>query len=333
MNIYNNNKQLLSALGVEGNYSTDFEVRKAILTALGGDATECNTIYEVDTQILKIYEEGGGGSGSDVWDLTGKTNFGSMFSGCQNLTEAPKMITSDGTNFSSMFSGCNNLTTIPLIDTSNGADFRYMFYNCENLTSIPQLNTSNGTNFSYMFDGCNSLTTIPQLDTSNGTNFGNMFADCSSLITAPQLDTSNGTNFSYMLRRSSLITAPQLDTSNGTNFSYMFEGCTNLVTIPLLDISIATNIGGMFGSILNKCPNLTNVTFTGSINVSIDFQYSQLLTYDSVKSILTACSNTTNTTSKTLKFSRTLTDQNGELATLVSTCTSKGWTISGLTLN
>ena len=56
--------------------------------------------------------------------------------------------------------------------------------------------------------------------------------------------------------------------------------------------------------------------------------------YDSVKSILTAASNTTNTNSKTLSFRPIMvTDQNGELAALVSTCTSKGWTIDNLTLN
>jgi surface protein len=262
MNIYDNNKQLLSTLGVEGNFSTDFEVRKAILTALGGDATECNTIYEVDTQILKIYEEGGGGSGSDVLDLSGKTDFSRMFANCKNLVEAPKMITPDGTSFNSMFSGCTALTTVSQLDTSNGTDLSRMFYNC-----------------------------------------------------------------------SSLITAPQLDTSNGTTFNLMFAGCTNLVTVPLLDISIATNVGSIFGGYYTSCPNLTNVTVTGSINVSIDFSNNTLLSYESVKSILTACSNTTNTNAKTLIFKRTLTDQNGELATLVSTCTSKGWTITGLTLN
>jgi type IV secretory pathway component VirB8 len=83
----------------------------------------------------------------------------------------------------------------------------------------------------------------------------------------------------------------------------------------------------------NNCGSLENITFTGSINKNIDFNYSTKLTYESVKSILTACSNTTNTNSKTVTFKRTLTDQNGELLALVESCTSKGWTISGLTLN
>ena len=143
-------------------------------------------------------------------------------------------------------------------------------------------------------------------------------------------DTSNCTNFSYMFyyRGSLKKLIGNLDTSNGTNFSNMFNSCELLTTIPQLDVSNGTNFSNMF----SYCKSLTDVTFVGSINYSIDFTYSKSLTYDSIKSILTACSNTTNTTAKTLKFSMTIADTAGELATLVSSCTSKGWTISGLTL-
>ena len=97
-----------------------------------------------------------------------------------------------------------------------------------------------------------------------------------------------------------------------------------------LDASSSTTFYNTF----YKCSKLKNITFVGSINASsVTFSDCYSLTYESVKSILTACSNTTNTNSKTLRFSRTLTDQNGELTALVADCTSKGWTISGLTLN
>jgi hypothetical protein len=125
-------------------------------------------------------------------------------------------------------------------------------------------------------------------------------------------------------------TVPQLNTSNGTNFSSMFRNCSNLTTIPQLNTSNGTGFYGMF----DNCASLKNITFTGSINANIDFSPCTLITHESVKSILTACSNTTKpTTSKTLKFNRILTDQNGELLALIESCTSKGWTISGLTLN
>lgn len=69
MNIYDNNKELLAALGITGEFSTDFEVRKAILTALGGDASNVNSIYEADIKILDIYKNGGGAGGGDCSEL------------------------------------------------------------------------------------------------------------------------------------------------------------------------------------------------------------------------------------------------------------------------
>jgi hypothetical protein len=157
-----------------------------------------------------------------------------------------------------------------------------------------------------MFNNCHNLVSVPQLVTSKGTNFNSMFTGCSSITSVPQLDTSKGTNFYNMFRSS-----------------------TNLITIVQMDISNGTDLYNTF----YYCDNLENITFTGSMNTSVDFSSCTKLTYDSIKSILTACSNTTNTNAKTLKFSRTLTDQNGELLALVESCTSKGWTISGLTLN
>ena len=195
------------------------------------------------------------------------------------------------------------------LDFSEVTDFSYVFQLCK-FTSIPFINTSSGKKFDYMFGNCSYLTTIPLIDTSNGTSFSNMFYGCSSLTTIPQLDTSNGTNF------------------------YGFvSSCTNLHTIKKLNVSKSTSLSSAFGVSYGKTPELQNITLEGSINVTVDFQYCPKLTYDSVKSILTACSNTTNTNSKTVMFSVTHTDQNGELAALVANCNTKGWTISGLTLN
>lgn len=144
------------------------------------------------------------------------------------------------------------------------------------------------------------------------------------------IDSTEVTNFSSMFWGCNNLTEiPPLDTSNGTNFLQMFYGCSNLTSIPQLDTSKGTNFGYMF----QNCTTLENITFIGSINANIDFNACTSLSYESVKSILTACSNTTNTNSKTVYFNSTITDQNGELLALVESCTSKGWTISGLTLN
>ena len=258
-----------------------------------------------------------------------RTNFGSMFSGCSSLTSIPVLDTAKGTDFSWMFSGCSSLTSIPALDTANGTNFERMFNGCSSLTSIPALDTANGTNFRTMFNGCSSLTSIPALDTANGTNFGTMFNGCRSLTSIPALDTANGTNFGVMFQTCrSLTSIPALDTSQGTDFNYMVSGCENLTTISQLNLSNGTNFNRMFQS----CKKLINITLNGSINIGIDFDYCTELSFDSIKSILTACSKTTNTNSKTVKFNKTIQDQNNELTNLVASCTEKGWTITGLTI-
>lgn len=233
----------------------------------------------------------------------------------------------DGTKFYN-----SSWSSAPALDFSNVTNFGSMFYGCTNLTSIPQMDTSKGTNFNYMFYGCSELTAIPQLDTSNGTSFSSMFYGCTNLISVPELNTSKGTDLNYLFNKCTNLTTVStlLDFSEISQLHYLFGECTNLTTVSTpLDFSELTYINGAF----YKCDNLTNITFVGSINCSIDFSYCKLLSYESVKSILTACSNTNRpTTSKTLKFNRTLTDQNGELVALIADCTSKKWTISGLTL-
>ena len=287
-------------------------------------------------------------------DLSKGEIFTTMFSNCEALTSVPELNTSNGIDFRYMFSNCSALTSVPALDTSEGREFNYMFSNCSALTSVPELNTSNGTNFYGMFLNCSALTSVPELDASNVTNFSSMFSGCSSLTSisllntsnvtifsdmfykcssltsVPALDTSKGTMFTNMfLYCSALTSVPALDTSNGLNFNYMFGCCSALTSIPTLD----TSNGLYFDYMFLVCKNLTDITFTGSINYSIDFKHCTKLTFDSIKSILTACSNTTNTDSKTVSFNRTIQDQNNELTDLVASCTEKGWTVSGLTIS
>ena len=264
------------------------------------------------------------------YDFSYISDFSNMFTSCSSLTEVHTINTSNGTDFRGMFNYCESLTEVPQLDFSNGINFNDMFHYCKSLTTIPQIDFSNGTMFNEMFLGCSSLTTIQQLDFPNGTNFSQMFRFCTKLTTIEQLNVSKGIIFNDMFSEcKSLTTIPQIDTSNGTNFSFMFNTCFKLTTIPQLDVSNGTKFNSMF----NRCSSLTDIKFIGSINATIDFSSCKKLTYDSIKSILTACAATTNTKAKTLKFNRTLTDQNGELLALVESCTSKGWTITGLTLN
>ena len=138
--------------------------------------------------------------------------------------------------------------------------------------------------------------------------FYSLFKDCTALVTSPALQAETLSNYCY---------------------GEMFSGCTSLQTIESLDMS---NVGVTI-SMFSDCTSLSYIRLKGKLNVGLIINQTTLLDYDSVKSILTAASKTTDTKTKNLNFNSTQTDQNGELASLISTCTSKGWTVSGLTLN
>ena len=226
---------------------------------------------------------------------------------------------------------------IPYFDTSNVTNMVFMFGFCSSLTTIPLLDTSSVTNMNNIFNHCTSLTTIPQLNTSNVTSMTNMFNSCTSLTTIPQLNTAKVTNMGYMFSYcSSLTTIPQLDTAKVTSMYSMFDNCTNLTTVEGIDFSgLTSNLTNLFGESTDM--PITRFIVNGKINVSISDNYSikalSAIDYDSVKSILAAADRTDNTNAKELAFNRTITDQNGELAALVASCSAKGWTITGLTLN
>ena len=254
-----------------------------------------------------------------------------------NITFVPKKNMESYFAKSSGFKDLEYIKGIPFFNTSNMTDCNSIFEKCTSLITIPQLDTSNVTNMRYMFYGCNSLTAIPELNTSNVTNMNHMFYGCSKLRYIPQLDTSNVTDMDYMFDGChSLTTIPQLNTSKVTNMSDMFSSCENLTTVEGIDFSgLTSRLYNLFGYSSNM-PKLTRFIVNGKINISMSDNYNikalTAIDYDSVKSILAAADRTDNTNAKTLAFNRTMTDQNGELAALVTSCTSKGWTITGLTI-
>ena len=237
----------------------------------------------------------------------------------------PLFNTSNVKNCRMMFEGCRSLTTIPLLDTSKVTDMLVMFNACISLINIPQINTSSVTDISGMFQNCSRLTNIPLLNTSNVTAAGSLFQGCSALNTVPSINLSK-------------ITDPR-------KVKNIFGGCTSLRTVEGIDFSgirkiydssygYIKSIDNLFGT--STSVNIIHFIINGKLNISISDNYgTKALTnidYDSVKSILAAADRTDNNEAKELAFNRTMTDQNGELEALVSSCTSKKWTISGLTL-
>ena len=270
------------------------------------------------------------------WDFSNVTDMYYMFSNCTKITTIPQMNTSKVTSMRSMFYNCTKLTSIPNLDTSNVTDMGGMFHFCSNLVNIPQMDTSKVTNMGSMYRGCPKLAVIPQMNTSNVTDMQQMFTDCTKITTIPQMNTSKVTSMRSMFNNcTGLKTVPQMDTSNVTEMDYMFYNCATLNTVEGIDFSgLTSSLYNLFG--YSDKPLIKRFIVNGKINVSLPndsgIQALIAIDYDSVKSILAAADRTDNTNAKTLAFNRTMTDQNGELAALVSSCTSKGWTISGLTL-
>jgi surface protein len=152
---------------------------------------------------------------------------------------------------------------------------------------------------------CTSLKTIPALDTSNVTSMDSMFSSCYSLQSIPALDTSKV-----------------------TSMSYTFENCNSLQYIEGIDFSS-----------LNSSPSgmpiyIKRINVNGKIDFSWTYGLDRILNldYETIKSFLVAMSKTTTTTAKTIKFNINLLDRGTELRKLVTLCASKGWTITGLTI-
>ena len=294
-------------------------------------------------------------------DTSNVTNMSSMFDG-SGIKAIPLLNTSNVTNMRFMFQNCTKLETIPLLDTSNVTDMQNMFMSCSSLQSIPLLDTSNAIYLDHMFYDCSSLRSIPLLDTSKTKSLNSMFYKCTSLETIPLLNTSNITDMSSMFDGSGIKTIPALDTSKVTNMQHMFGNCESLTHLPALDTSHATNMDSFiynwserpdfksvdgidFSSVTSQpssffsyydSPNLTHFIVNGKINFSWDDNYGLQhfinLDYESVKSILEAMNRTDNTNAKTMKLNCVAVDRNGELAALVASCATKGWTITGLTV-
>ena len=215
------------------------------------------------------------------------------------------------------FQYCWNLTTMPLLDTSTIVSLYYAFEGCTSLTTIPQINTSNVISATYAFHNCTSLKTIPQLDFSNVTDASSLFQGCTALTVVPPLNLSNVIDYSKM--------------------ENIFSGCTALTAVEGIDFSgMDSYITKLFGT-ATKMPKITRFIVNGMIDANISDSYSTAaltnIDYDSVKSILAAASRADHYHSGgIIAFNRVMTDRNGELAALVSSCANRGWTIRGLTL-
>jgi surface protein len=170
-----------------------------------------------------------------------------------------------------------------------------MFRNCTSLIELDlsSFDTSNVINMSDMFYFCNSLISINfgnSFNTSKVTNMGNMFYYCYSLTTLDlsSFDTSGANNMSQMFyfcnNLTSIIFGSKFDTTKVLNMGSMFYYCYNLTTLDLsgFNVNNVTSMANMF----YNCYALTNLNPPRNIRVSLSFENSENLTYDSLIAII-----------------------------------------------
>ena len=325
MNIYDNNKQLLTTIGGNANnYSTDYEVRKALLDTLGGDSSMCSNIYEVDLQILKIFQEGGGaGGGEKVKVLTLDINNSCIVDGTWG---AESIDTSLMTSFSDLFYGCSSLTQVDVSNwnTNNVKDMQYLFCGCSSLQSVGDLSNWDVSKVNYMqrmFYDCKNLQSVGDLsnwDVSNVWRIDSMFCGCYSLQT---LDVSNW------------------NTSKVTNMSQVFSDCHALQQLDLTnwDASKVTSISNFMSvSVFNS--NLTNVvggrtidevianniTILNNLSIGGNYILGDHVDRASFRALINGLADNTGVNAYVLKFYsiRNLTEED------IAIATEKNWTSS-----
>ena len=269
-----------------------------------------------------------------------------------------KMQTLNG-DCSKYFSGCTNLKAIPDFDFTNVTNLNSMFYKDSSLEFLPALDLKNITSASNMFSICSSLTILPKLNLSGVQNMKGMFQRCSNLKYVPDFDFSSATTLSSFYSNTAIEEIGNIIAPNCTYADSIFFNCKHLKKIGRLYFADSANNNKIFdkctsltsvagfsyrGEYNNRIltsvelPNLKHFIFEDYINCTWDTGFFNLLPnldYESIKSILVACSKTTlPDTPKSITFANiTMQDQNGELQNLINTCVNeKGWTINNLTI-
>ena len=321
---------------------------------LGGDSTNCSDIYEVDLEILKIYEEGGGGStgGGGEKVKVSEIQFDNNCVDEDGKIYADNIDTSLLTTMYGMFYGCSSLVELDLSgwDTSKVINMSGMFQNCSNLQTVGDIsnwNTSINTNMYCMFYKCSSLTELDLSgwDTSNVSNMNNLFDTCNKLVSVGDISNwniSKVTSLYNVFNKCSSLTELDLsgwDTSNVTNVATMFYNCEKLQKLDLSgwNGSNVTNIGNFSysspiltyvgGKTIDEVIN-NNITIFNGIKKSRLNILQQTADRASARALINGLADMTGGTAYVLEL---YSDFENKITTEdIAVATAKNWTISFL---
>lgn len=162
------------------------------------------------------------------------------------------------------------------------------------------------------------------IDVSQTTSVDSMlYSSITGTIPESLLDISNASSAQrYVSECRELIEVGIIQSSFVTNFNRFFYNCTKLTTIGGIDVSKATNVSNMF----SNCYALTEISFSGTIPISISFSSSplSLVSTKNVINHLKDYSGTTTTYTLTLHA-----DSKAELGESdIAIATQKGWTLA-----
>jgi uncharacterized repeat protein (TIGR02543 family) len=186
-------------------------------------------------------------------------NNGSVFCGAENLiitaTDSPDL--TGITNFGSLFRGCTSLTAVPGMDSwdvSNVTDMSWMFMSAEAFNQdIGSWDVSNVTTMAGMFRYASKFNQdIGSWDVSNVTQMYSMFWDAKAFNQdIGGWNVSEVTSMSYMFEGAVVFNQDigSWNVSQVTAMGYMFCGATAFnQNIGGWDMSNVTNMAGMFSS-------------------------------------------------------------------------------------
>lgn len=288
------------------------------------------------TQLPKFNHETITDMGEMFWDCSlsdlGETdlNFPNVTNadwifGQTQITKVPNLFFPKATTTKGLFQNCSKLITISGLSIPKTINVARMFQGCSNLESVPVLDLTFAQYIVYLFQNCSKIKTvkfsnIPDRNFNEGSIY--VFNNCTSLEkierTANPLCRGNCDNFASGC--TSLVEFNQ-DTSKVTSFYHMFDGDTSLETIKTIDGTASQGFSGTF----KNCSALKNIEITpGTINWSISFADSPLLSAKSVQSIIDGLATVTSQQTLTLHtdVKSKLTDEQK------SVIASKNWKIA-----
>lgn len=187
-------------------------------------------------------------------------------------------------------------------------------------------------------DGFNYAKQIYDNWDSSQTSYFRLYRANRELIIMPLVDTFNSSNFQQMFSNCScLIQVPSLNTSNGTVFEGIFQSCGSLKCVEQLNFSKAKNVTGMFQSCnyLKKLGGLLNLgqaySTLDSANYSLytlTLSSCALLTHDSLINVINGLYDIATKGCNAQQLVLGSTNLAKLTAEEISTCTSKGWSVS-----